>query len=102
MSAAPASGSCCRWTPAIALGIAGDLAFVALPALCIPPLIIRVPVMAVFGWGAAIPVAGPLCRKIALRADEAGVTPGDGPFRHAAAKQSRQCQETGAITLRQR
>jgi hypothetical protein len=67
----------------LALGIGGDLAFVAL-AVFFMPLIISVPVIAVFGSFALFSVAGVLSRTVALRVDATGVTLGGGPFRYQA------------------
>jgi hypothetical protein len=87
-----------RWTPAIALGIGGALAFVAL-AVFFMPLIIAIPVEAVFGWAAVISVAGVLSRKVALRVDAAGVTLGGGPFRYHATTRFFPWDDIAAVTI---
>lgn len=63
-----------RWTPTIAYAICGDLAFVAIGVFLVPPLIIRIPVIAFFGWAALLSLGAVLSRKVALRVDETGVT----------------------------
>lgn len=90
-----------RWTLTIALGIAGDLAFVAL-AVFFMPLVLAVPVAGGFGSFAVISVAGVVSRKVALRVDEVGVTLGGGPFRYAATTRFHPWQDIEAVTLWER
>jgi hypothetical protein len=91
-----------RWTPTIGIGIALALAFVAIGVFAVPPLIIRIPVVAFFGWAALFSIATVLSRKVALRVDEAGITFGGGVFRYNETTRFHRWADVEAITLWQR
>lgn len=91
-----------RWTPTIACGVGIDLGFVAIGVFLSPPLIIRVLIVASFGWAALFSVATVLSRKVALRVDEAGVTLGGGVFRYTETTRFHRWEDVEAITLWQR
>jgi hypothetical protein len=91
-----------RFTPGIAGSILGCLVFIALAVLTGAPLILEIPVIAVFGWFALYSAATVVSRRIAFCVDERGVTLGGGAFRYNSTTRFFPWEEIAAITLWQR
>lgn len=73
-----------RWTWPAAGAAAAGAGFIALMLAVRAPLVLRVLTIGVFGWFAIVTVAAVLTRRVAFRADAAGLTLGGSPFRYAA------------------
>lgn len=70
------------WTPLMGVAMAGDAAFVLAAVLLAMPLVMRVPEIAFFGYAGVVCLAYVVSKKIAIRADQSGVTLGGSPWRY--------------------
>jgi hypothetical protein len=73
-----------RWTTTVTWALFGCLAFLLIAILSPMPLVLQVLVIGFFGWSAINGITYAASRKVAFRADPAGVTLGGSPFRYKA------------------
>ena len=91
-----------RWTRTSGAGLAG-CAVLMLTSIALPsPLLLRVPLTALFACGAFLCVFVPLSRKVALRVDASGLTLGGNPLRYKATTRVVPWHEVQRVFLWQR